>query len=418
MRSFGFLWSSSALSNLADGVLKVGAPLMAVGLTRSPGEVALVGVATTLPWLLLALPAGAVADRVDRRRVMVLANVLRAVLLVAAGLVAWSGGLGLWVLAAAVLLSGTAEVFADSSAQSILPMTVPADRLTWANGRIVGAQTIGNDFIGSPVAGLLVTLLPAAVLGAPGLLYGAAALLLLGMRGAFRPSPASPAPGAGAGGGRSMAADIGEGLRYLWGHRFLRRLAISSGMLNLASAAFFAVFVLWAVGPGSRIGLTPEAYGLMMTAFAAGAVAGSLVSERVVRWAGEGPALVGSWLVNSLLLAVPVLVPHPAALFPAAVAWGLTNAWSNVIVISVRQRIIPEGLLGRVNSAYRLIGMGGMPVGAAVAGVMGETWGLPSVFYGAVGVCVAAVFLIYRGLRARDTRSASANFTGVEQHLR
>ncbi|WP_157244872.1 MFS transporter [Nonomuraea typhae] len=414
MRSFGFLWSSSALSNLADGVLKVGAPLMAVGMTRSPGEVALVGVATTLPWLLLALPAGAVADRVDRRRVMVLANVLRAALLVAAGLLAWSGGLGLWVLVAAVLLSGTAEVFADTSAQSILPMTVPASRLAWANGRIVGAQTIGNDFIGSPVAGLLVTLLPAAILGAPGILYGAAGLLLLGMRGAYRPAPA---PGASAG-GRSMTADIREGLRYLWGHRFLRRLAISSGMLNLASAAFFAVFVLWAVGPGSRIGLTPEAYGLVMTAFAAGAVAASLVSDRVVRWAGEGPALVGSWLVNSLLLAVPVLAPHPAALFPVAVAWGATNAWSNVIVISLRQRIIPEGLLGRVNSAYRLIGMGGMPVGAAVAGVMGETWGLPSVFYGAVGVCVAAVFLIYRGLRARDTRSASAIFTGVEQHLR
>ncbi|MFI6388522.1 MFS transporter [Nonomuraea sp. NPDC050540] len=465
MRSFGFLWSSSALSNLADGVLKVGTPLLAVTLTRSPAEVALAGVATTLPWLLLALPAGAVADRQDRRRIMVLANAFRATLLVAVAAFAWSGTLSLWILLAAVLLSGTAEVFADTSAQSVLPMTVPSDRLAWANGRIVGAQTVGNDFIGSPLAGVLVALLPPAILGAPGILYGFAGLLLLGMRGTYRPAPAeahlatrpsapahaapdqaatgpgtprratpdpavsgspahlapdpegiaasgsggSEASGSGGASGvdgeagpyrRSLVGDIGEGLRYLWAHRFLRLLAICSGMLNLGNAAFFAVFVLWVVGPGSRMELSPAAYGLMMTAFAVGAVGGSFVSDRVIRWGGEGRMLVGSWLLSSLLLAAPILAPHPAALFPVAVLWGATNTWSNVIVISTRQRIIPEGLLGRVNSAYRLIGMGGMPIGAGVAGLMGETWGLLSVFIASAVICLAAVALIARAIPA------------------
>ncbi|MBB5077336.1 MFS transporter [Nonomuraea endophytica] len=490
MRSFRFLWSSSALSNLADGVLKVGTPLLAVTLTRSPAEVALAGVATTLPWLLLALPAGAVADRQDRRRIMVLANAFRAALLVAVAAFAWSGTLSLWILLAVVLLSGMAEVFADTSAQSVLPMTVPSDRLAWANGRIVGAQTVGNDFIGSPLAGVLVTLLPPAILGAPGILYGAAGLLLLGMRGTYRPTPAvtstptttltpattaAPAvtptntlatttsssqpattvthakahtdashttearpastpdpacsstpdpagsPGhagpdpegaapsdpepSGAGGGpgphrRSLMGDVAEGLRYLWAHRFLRLLAISSGMLNLGNAAFFAVFVLWVVGPGSRMELSPAAYGLMMTTFAVGAVGGSFVSDQVIRWGGEGRTLVGSWLASSLLLAAPILTPHPAVLFPVAVLWGATNTWSNVIVISTRQRIIPEGLLGRVNSAYRLIGMGGMPIGAGVAGLMGETWGLLSVFIASVAICLTAVALIARAIPA------------------
>ncbi|MFD9942920.1 MFS transporter [Nonomuraea sp. NPDC059023] len=514
MRSFGFLWSSSALSNLADGVLKVGTPLLAVTLTRSPAEVALAGVATTLPWLLLALPAGAVADRQDRRRIMVLANAFRAALLVAVAAFAWSGTLSLWILLAAVLLSGMAEVFADTSAQSVLPMTVPPDRLAWANGRIVGAQTVGNDFIGSPLAGVLVALLPPAILGTPGILYGFAGLLLLGMQGTYRPTPAlttetttpasassaltthdavsasgpgsraraatrpsapahstpnptrtpghatpdpavpgspthttpdpatsgspahttpdravsgppariapdpegagalgsgagggSEASGSGVGGGagpyrRSLVVDIGEGLRYLWAHRFLRLLAVCSGMLNLGNAAFFAVFVLWVVGPGSRMELSPAAYGLMMTAFAVGAVGGSFVSDRVIRWGGEGRMLVGSWLVSSLLLAAPILAPHPAVLFPVAILWGATNTWSNVIVISTRQRIIPDGLLGRVNSAYRLIGMGGMPIGAGVAGLMGEAWGLLSVFIASVAICLAAVALISRAIPA------------------
>ncbi|MEV4889108.1 MFS transporter, partial [Nonomuraea sp. NPDC055795] len=434
------------------------------------------GVATTLPWLLLALPAGAVADRQDRRRIMVLANAFRAALLVAVAAFAWSGTLSLWILLAAVLLSGMAEVFADTSAQSVLPMTVPSDRLAWANGRIVGAQTVGNDFIGSPLAGVLVALLPPAILGTPGILYGFAGLLLLGMQGTYRPTPtnalasvtaqspptretpawtpthaptsAPPTPGTttpaqahadgagtphpaeargvpgGSGSGgpggsevsgpgvasgvdggagpyrRSLVGDIVEGLRYLWAHRFLRLLAICSGMLNLGNAAFFAVFVLWVVGPGSRMELSPAAYGLMMTAFAVGAVGGSFVSDRVIRWGGEGRMLVGSWLVSSLLLAAPILAPHPSVLFPVAVLWGATNTWSNVIVISTRQRIIPEGLLGRVNSAYRLIGMGGMPIGAGVAGLMGETWGLPSVFIASVVICLAAVALIARAIPA------------------
>ncbi|MEU8249131.1 MFS transporter [Nonomuraea sp. NPDC048916] len=390
-RSFTFLWSSTALSSLADGMLKVGAPLLAVTLTRSPTEVSLVGAAATLPWLLLALPAGAIADRADRRRIIVLANTARAGLLAGAAALAALGLLNLWLMLVALLLACVAEVFADTSAQSVLPMTVSPDHLTTANGRVVGAQTIGNEFAGAPLAGLLVMLLPAAVFGGPALLYGAAGLLLLGMRGRFRPVPAT-ARG-------SMGADIAESLRYLWSHRFLRTLAFTAGTLNLASAAYFAVFVLWVVGDGSRMGLEPSGYGLMMTAMAAGAVAGSLVSERVTRLAGEGRTLIGMWLTNSLLYLVPVLLPTGWLLFPTAVLWGATSALSNVLVISTRQRLIPPELLGRVNSAYRLIGMGGMPVGAALGGVVGESAGLPAVFLGAMGLCLISIAFLWRVVR-------------------
>ncbi|MGA5765281.1 MFS transporter [Nonomuraea bangladeshensis] len=407
-RSFAFLWSSTALSNLADGVLKTGAPLLAVSMTRSPTLVALVGAAATLPWLLLALPAGAIADRADRRRIMATAGAVRAVALAVAAVLAASGALDLWVLLAAVLAAGVAEVFADTSAQSVLPMTVPASQLTRANGRVFSAQQIGNEFAGAPVAGLLVGLLPAAVFGAPALLYAAAAALLLGMRGTYRPArDTTQADGRSASG--PLLREIGEALRYLLAHRVLRSLAITAGLLNLANSAYFAVFVLWAVGDGSAIGLPPEGYGLMMTALAAGAVLGSLLAERIAGAFGEFRALTACWLASSVLLLVPVVAPSPWALYPTAVLWGVLGGAANVLVISTRQRLIPPELLGRVNSAYRLIGMGGMPLGAALGGVVAEFAGLPAVLLGSIGVCLLGVGLVRHALRDRISRPLTSD---------
>jgi MFS family permease len=409
-RSFAFLWSSTGSSNLADGVLKIGAPLLAVSMTRSPTLVSLVSAATTIPWLLLALHAGAIADRADRRRVMVAANIARAAILAVVALLAALGQLNLWVLLAAVLAAGVAEVFADLSAQAILPMTVPSGRLTRANGRVSTAQMIGNDFVGAPAAGLLAGVLPAAVFGAPALLYAVAGLLLLGMRGTYR----LPALGAAR---RPLRQDIGEALRYLWSHRVLRSLAITAGLLNLANSAYFAVFVLWVVGDGSAIGLEPGGYGLMMTAFAAGAVFGSLVSGRAAGIFGEFRTLAGAWLISSLLLLVPIVVPSPWTLYPTAVLWGVTGAAGNVLVISTRQRLIPAELLGRVNSAYRLVGMGGMPLGAAAGGAVAEFAGLETVLAGATGVCLVAVWLVWRALSDRISRplTSKAVFSGISR---
>ncbi|GAA1708301.1 MFS transporter [Nonomuraea bangladeshensis] len=407
-RSFAFLWSSTALSNLADGVLKTGAPLLAVSMTRSPTLVSLVGAAATLPWLLLALPAGAIADRADRRRIMATAGAVRAVALAVAAVLAASGALDLWVLLAAVLAAGVAEVFADTSAQSVLPMTVPASQLTRANGRVFSAQQIGNEFAGAPVAGLLVGLLPAAVFGAPALLYAAAAALLLGMRGTYRPARnTTQADGRSVSG--PLLREIGEALRYLLAHRVLRSLAITAGLLNLANSAYFAVFVLWAVGDGSAIGLPPEGYGLMMTALAAGAVLGSLLAERIAGAFGEFRALTACWLASSVLLLVPVVAPSPWALYPTAVLWGVLGGAANVLVISTRQRLIPPELLGRVNSAYRLIGMGGMPLGAALGGVVAEFAGLPAVLLGSIGVCLLGVGLVRHALRDRISRPLTSD---------
>ncbi|GAA2397654.1 MFS transporter [Nonomuraea africana] len=388
-RSFRYLLAATTSSNLADGMLLTGAPLLAITLTRDPTLVSLVGVATTLPWLLLALHAGAVADRADRRRIMVITSFVRAAALAATAAAVAMDVLSLPVLLAILLVAGACEVFNDTSAQSVLPMTVGKESLGRANGRIVAVQTIGNSFVGGPVAALLVGVAPMAVFGAPALLYTAAGLLLLGMRGAFAPAKVSTAP---------LRADIATGLRYLVRHRPVRDLAIGAGVMNMCSSAYFAVFVLWAVGEGSAIGMTTGQYGVVMAVLAVGAIAGSLLANRLTVVFGEGRTLVTLWTVNSLMLLLPVVSPTLPAVYVTGALLGATSAAGNVLVVSLRQRIIPEELLGRVNSAYRLIGMGGQPLGAALGGVVGGLAGLPVVFVGAVAMCLAVMPLVARAL--------------------
>ncbi|MEU4704329.1 MFS transporter [Nonomuraea dietziae] len=388
-RSFRYLLAAATSANLADGMLLAGAPLLAITLTRDPALVSLVGVATTLPWLLLALHAGAIADRSDRRRIMVLTSFVRAAALAATAAAVAMDALSMPLLVAILLVAGACEVFNDTSAQSIVPMTVGKESLGRANGRIVAAQTIGNNFVGGPAAALLVGVAPMAVFGAPALLYTAAGLLLLGMRGAFTPAKVSTAP---------LRADIATGLRYLMRHRTVRDLAIGAGVLNLCNAAYFAVFVLWAVGEESAIGMTSGQYGVVMAVLAAGAVTGSLLANRLADLFGENRTLLTVCTLNSLTLLVPVLVPVVPAVYVTAALLGVSGAATNVLIVSLRQRIIPGELLGRVNAAYRLIGMGGQPVGAALGGVVGGLAGLQVVFVGAVVMCLAVMPLVSRAL--------------------
>ncbi|MFB9718588.1 MFS transporter [Planobispora longispora] len=404
-RPFRWLWASAALSNTADGIVLVGVPLITVTLTRSPFLVSLASMAVTLPWLLFSLHAGAFTDRRDRRRMMVTATWARAGALAVLAVAAWLGMLNLPVLLAGVLLLGVGEVFADSAAQAVVPMAVPRDRLTDANGKLVAAQTVGNNFLGAPLAGVLVgaggtaALGAAATLGAPALLYAAAGLALIGMRGRFRVEAPSTGP---------LRTDIATGLRYLWNHRVLRSLAVFGGMFNFANDAYFAVFVLWVVGEESRVGLTPAEYSLLGAALAVGAIAGSLAAERLARRAGQARALIAVNVINGLLLLVPVLVPTVAGIGAAAVLLGVTNAVSNVLLVSLRQRIIPEELMGRVHAAVRLVGMGARPLGAAAGGILATAAGLPAVFCAAAALCVVTILLVSRSVTSRSVAAAEA----------
>ncbi|MEV2277003.1 MFS transporter [Nocardiopsis sp. NPDC049922] len=368
---FGPLLASSGLSNLADGVLKVGLPLAALAYTDAPTLVAGVTLALGLPWLLLALPAGALADRVDRRAAMLGANLARAALLgLLAVLLALDSG-SIAVLYALAFCVGAAETVYDTSAQSILPQVVPRTRLSRANGRLHAVELTANQFVGPPLGGLLVALGAASAFAAPAGLWLAAVGALLLVRGRFRVERSTRT---------TLRADIAEGLRFLWRHRLLRVFAVLVGVSNLATSASFAVFVLFAVGPDSPMGLTEPAYGLLLTATAAGSLVGSLTADRVEGLLGRAWALRLSVVGFGALVGVPALTSDPLLVGAGLFVGGASIAVWNVVTVSLRQRVTPDGLLGRVNSAYRLVAWGTMPLGAALGGLLAELAGLRAVF--------------------------------------
>ena len=352
---FWQLWSASTLSNLADGLVKIALPLVAVTLTDSPGLVAGVTLAVTLPWLVFALPAGALADRVDRRIAMVAANVARAaavaVLAVAVALGLESSA-AMWALYAVALLLGTAETVYDTCAQSILPQVVPRDRLPRANGRLIAAELTANEFVGPPLGGLLVAAGVAAAFATPAALWAAAVGALLLLRGGFSVPREEPT---------TLRADVAEGLRYLWRHRLLRTLAAMTGLFNFATNATFAVFVLYAVGPDSAMSLSEVGYGVLFATLAAGSLIGALLADPIIRRLGRSRSLLLGILGGVGAVGISALTTNPLVIAAVFLVGGLTNALWNVVAVSLRQRITPDRILGRINSSYRLVAWGTRP---------------------------------------------------------
>jgi MFS family permease len=378
------VWTSSGLSNLADGILKVALPLVALRFTDSPTLIAGVVFALTIPWLLLSLPAGALADRYDRRRLMVGANLARGLLLagLAAALALDVGSV--WLLYAVALGVGTAETVHDTSAQSILPQVVGRDQLSRANGRLHAVELTAHQFAGPPLGGILVALGLAAAFTAPAALWLVAAGTLVLVRGRFRTERAA-AP-------TTMRTDIAEGLRFLWRHRTLRTLAAMVGLSNFSTNAAFTVMVLFAVGPASPMGLSEPAYGLLLTATAAGSVLGALTAEHVERLLGRAWSLRVSALAFAVLVGVPALTADPLAVGAGFFVGGVGLSVWNVVTVSLRQRVTPDHLLGRLNSAYRLLAWGTLPLGAAAGGLIAQFFGLTAVFAG-MGALALVLFL-------------------------
>jgi MFS family permease len=376
------LWSASAGSNLADGIFWIALPLLAIRLTDSPALVAGVTIASRLPWLLFSLVAGALADRLDRRRTMILVDLFRAGLLGGLALAAALDVANLALLYVVAFALGVAETLFDTSAQSIMPNIVEGDRLSRANGRLYAIELTMNQFVGPPVGGFLAAAGIAWAFGTGAVAYLLAAGAMISIAGSFRPVREGPPT--------RIHEDIAEGLRYLLGHRLLRVLAAMVGIGNLASTAVFAVFVLYAVKPGP-LGLDEVGFGLLSTSLALGSLLGSFLVERLERLLGRANLLAVSIASSGVMMLVPVLTTNVPLIF---VVWFLASAigigW-NVVTVSLRQRIVPDALLGRVNATYRLLAWGTMPIGAALGGLVGEAFGIVSVFVVFGGLHLALV---------------------------
>jgi len=384
--SFRRFWAATGFSNVADGMFGVTLSLAALQITRSPLQISALEMAAGLPWLIFGLVAGAVADRYDRRRLMVVVQVARAaVLAVLAGLLL-GGPAPLWLLYAVAVVMGCAETVFDTSAQTILPRVVASEELERANSRLTGIELISNFFVGPPLGGVVVALSTAASFATGSALYLLAGAVVLSVRGSFRVERSGPPT--------SIRADIGEGLRYLRGQPVLRRLGILTGARLFTFIAVSAPLAAYAVAPGP-MGLSPLGYGIFSGSTAIGAVASSLVGDRLVARIGAARCLH----LTMLAFAVTELAPLAVNPFAVGALWTVGTffviIW-NVVTLTVRQRLVPEHLLGRVNSAFRVVSWGVMPLGALFGGLLAEWIGFRWTFV----VCAALTATLALGTLA------------------
>lgn len=373
----------TVLTNLADGVLKVTLPILAIRLTESPALVSAVVFTLTLPWLLTALHVGVLVDRFDRRRLLWAANLVRVATM--GGLVALlvTGSLSLPLLYLGGALMGVAEVVAATSAAAMVPAAVDPALRERANAWVAGAETACGEFAGPFVGGVLVALGAGLALGLTGAAYAVGMLVLVLLAGRFLPAPEGSRPVGG------VHQRIGEGLRYLWGHSVLRGMALLVAVLSACWGAWLALVPLVAT---TAMGLDARGYGIQMSALGAGGITGALTVSWINRLIGRRWVMFADLVGTAAMMAAPALTANLWVVSAAAFLGGLGGTLWSVNARTIGQRIVGSGMLGRYSAAARLFSWGAMPLGALTVGLIAEFAGERAAFgFFAVLAAVAIV---------------------------
>jgi len=371
---FGRLWVAAAISNLGDGVGLTAFPLLVASLTRDPLVVAGATVALEIPWLLFALPAGALVDRVDRRLAMVSADFVRTVVVAVLALLALAGNAPIWAIYAVAFALSTAETVFDPASEAIVPLVVARDDLASANSRLQGTNWALNYFVGPPVGAAMFALIAAVPFFMDSASFLAAALIVLTLPGSYRSARAAR---------QSVAAEIRHGVRWLLTHPVLRYTSLLAGLSNLATTAIVAVFVLFAQ---DIVGVNDLGYGLLLSTLGAGGLAGALSAGHVVNRIGPAGALRLSACLGAPTTIAIVAFPHPVVVALGVLVVGVSTSLWNVANITLRQQLVPDELRGRIAASSRLITWGSQPVGATLGGVAAAAFGLRAPFVLAAAV--------------------------------
>lgn len=382
--SFRWLLASSWTSNLGDGIALAAGPLLVASETRSPALVSMAVLLQQLPWLLFGLHAGAIADRVDRLRLVVLANLLRAVVLVALCATILTGVVNIAVVLGALFLIGTAEVFVDTAAGTLMPMLVHKRDLGIGQARLQTGFITLNQLAGAPIGAALFAMGRAAPFGVQILTVLLASVLVV--RIALPPGPVRDAVDT------HVRRDIAEGVRWLLDHPAIRTLALVIVTFNVTWAAAWSVLVLYSL---DVLDMGPVGYGLLTTM----AALGGLVSTPWFGWLERRiplATLMRTCLVLEVFMHLALALTREAwvamvILFGFgmyAFIWGALSA-------AVRQRAVPTEFQGRVGSVYGVGVYGGIVVGAGLGGLIAQYAGLVAPFWFAFigsGITLALVW--------------------------
>lgn len=357
------LWWAGAVDNVGDGAFAAAVPLLAVRLTQSPVLVSAVSAASFLPWLLFSLPVGAVVDRRDRTRLMRQAQLAQAMVVAVAALLVALGAMSIGLLAVMGSALGVCEVIVTNAAQAMLPDIVSASLLHRANGYQNTVTYLGQQFLGPPLGSFLFGVSAVAPFGVNAASFAGSAALLTGI-------PRTPRR---TGARAPLLAAVKDGLRWLLGHRLLRTLALLLAVNTFCFSMATSTLVLLAT---RALHVSARGYGLLLAAAAVGGALGGVLNDRLLaRW-GALPTLLVSLSTTVVVFETVGLAPGVVALAVLLAVAGFATTMWNVLALSLRQQQVPGDLRGRVNSVYRMIGWGLIPLGALTGGVVADVLGL------------------------------------------
>lgn len=390
-RRFRWLLSSAVISNVGDGVMLSAGPLLVASQTRDPFLVSMALLAQVLPKLLFGVVAGAVADRIDRRLIVVGVDLGRALVLTILAATIASGTVNIAVVLAVLFVMGTAETFADIASSSLIPRLVPRADLGIANARIQGAFILMNQLLGPPIGAFLFVIGMALPFAADAACCALGAVLI--SRVVSRRSEATQPEAVEAQARGGIGAAMAEGLRWLIGHPPMRTLALTVVAFNVTYGAAWSVLVLYA---RDQLGMDAVGFGLLTTASAIGGVIGTLAYGRLASRFSLGDMMRAGLLIETgthLVLALtrsPTIALMTMFMFGAhAFVWGTTAT-------TIRHRAVPDALLGRVTGVYTVGVFGGIVVGTPIGGLLASTFGLTAPFWFGFLGSVLLVVLLWR----------------------
>nr|WP_237683565.1 MFS transporter [Nocardiopsis sinuspersici] len=384
---FTRLWCASALTNLGDGALVAAGPLLVASLSPSPVAVSAAAAVQTLPHLLFSLTSGALVDRLPRRGVLAAANLARGAVLALLAAVVLSDRTSLWPVYSAVFVLGVGETLADTAYGSLLPSVVHRDALGRANARLALTFSLNNQLLGPPLGALMFAALWALPFGFDALVHLVSVLVVLRIRSGRSVRSADSGAEDGPEAGTTLRAEIARGLSFVRGVPGLRTLCGCILVMNLAGVGAFAIWVLYA---REHLGLSDTGFGLFVAAGAVGGVLGS----QLYGWleARLGRALLLRWglVVEAATYLALALTTNGLAAGLVMVLFGAHTVVWGTAATTVRQRLTPDRLLGRVGGVYRLADLGGAALGAVVGGLVAEHVALLAPFW----VAAASVGLL------------------------
>ena len=389
---FAKLWAASTISALGSGLATIATPLFVASRTSSPLVISAAFGVAWLPWLLFALPGGVLVDRVDRRQLMIVVDLTRVVainVLTAAILTGWASIALLYVV---LFIVNTGEIIFRSASQTMIPSVMPTARLERANGWLAGGDTVAQQMLAGPLGGFLFLIAAGLPFLANAGTFAASALLIALIAGRYRPVRTGDA-GQGNRVLRSVWADAAEGFRFLIRQRLLRTMAVLIGLLNVTLTGALAVLVLLAK---DRLHLGSVGYGLLFTCIAVGGIVGSVIGDRLIsRVTATWTIRVGLMIEAGLHLTLAASRSTPL-ICVVLFAFGIHGSLWMIVNSSLRQRLTPPAMLGRVGSTNLFIAAGGNCLGALLAGGFAAKFGITAPYWVAFVVAVVVSVTTWR----------------------